>query len=807
MSLPPASARAVIIGGGISGASVAYHLTLLGWQEVVLIEQGRLTGGTTWHAAGLVGQLRGSRNLTRLARYSAELYGRLEAETGVATGFRRVGSLSLALTPDRLEELRRAAALARALGVEAREVGPDEIAALHPLVSLEGVLGGVHLPGDGQCDPGNTALALIRAARMRGAVVLEGVRATAVQAEAGRVTGVAWAAGEARGVIRTGVVVNCAGMWGRDLAAASGVTLPLHACEHFYAVTEPIPGLPALPVLRVPDECAYYKEDAGKLMLGAFEPRAKPWGEGGIPEDFVFAELPADLDHFAPVLEAGIARMPLLARAGIRTFFNGPESFTPDNRHYLGPAPGLQGYWVAAGYNSIGIVSSGGAGWALAEWIVRGAPPLDLSEVELARAEPFQRNRRYLRARVAETLGLLYADHWPHRQPETARGIRRSPLHDRLLARGAVMGEAAGWERPLWFGLPGDPALPRWGWGRPAWFAAQAREHRAVREGVALFDLSGFGKIRVEGRGALSFLQRLCAADVDVAPGRIVYTPMLNERGGIEADPTVTRLGPEAFLVVTGTAAKGRVLAWMRAHAAGDVVLTDVTSAEAVIAVMGPGAAEVLGRICPEPLDQASFPFGQAREVELAMAIGRAHRISYAGESGWELFVPAEMAAHVLEALLEEGGPLGLVPAGFLALDSCRLEKGFRHWGHDMSGEDPVDAAGLGRLVAMGKGDFLGRAAVAAARAGPPAPRRLVGLRLEDPGAMLFHNEPVLRDGAIAGLVTSGAYGHGIGAAVGLAWVEGPLEGRWEVDVAGRRVGAVLSLRPFHDPEGRRPRS
>jgi 4-methylaminobutanoate oxidase (formaldehyde-forming) len=813
MSTPPPHARAVVIGGGVSGCSVAYHLTRLGWSDVVLLERKRLTSGTTWHAAGLVGQLRGTRNMTRLARYSAELYRGLEAETGVATGMRQVGSISVALTAARREELLRAATLARAFDVEVHEIGPAEVAAMHPWVATGDVAGAVHLPGDGQCDPANVASALAKGARMRGAQVLEGVKVTRVLDDGARITGVAWESAEGAGEIAAEHVVNCGGMWGRDLAAASGVTLPLHAAEHFYIVTEPVAGLGRLPVLRVPDECAYYKEDAGKMLLGAFEPKAKPWGLAGIPEDFEFDSLPEDFDHFEPILDMATRRMPLFATAGVHTFFNGPESFTPDDRYYLGEAPGLGGYWVAAGYNSVGIASAGGAGMALAQWMEDGAPPFDLADVDLRRAQPFQRNRRYLRERVTETLGLLYADHFPYRQVETARGVRRSPVHDALAVMGAVFGETAGWERANWFARPGEAREYRYSWGRQNWFTNQRDEHMAVREGVGLFDMTSFGKIRVEGRDALAFLQHVCANDVDVAPGRIVYTQMLNGRGGIESDLTVTRLSETAFLLVTAGAALQRDLAWLRRHVGERfVVVTDVSAAEAVFCVMGPKARDVLRGASPDDFSNAGFAYGTAREIEVGMGLARAHRVSYVGELGWELYVATDQAAHVFETLMEAGATQGMAPCGLHSLDSLRLEKAFRHVGHDVTDEDHVLEAGLGFAVKAGKGPFLGRDAVLARREAGLG-RRLVQVLLEDPGPMLHHNEAIVRDGAIVGILTSGNYGHALGAAVGLGYV--PCEGedaatvlasRYEIEVAGVRHAARASLRPFYDPGGDRVR-
>lgn len=809
----PTHARAVIIGGGVSGCSVAYHLSKLGWTDIVLLERKQLTCGTTWHAAGLVGQLRASQNMTRLAKYSADLYLRLEEETGIATGMRQVGSISLGLTEDRRQELLRQATLARAFDVEVHEITLAEVKAMYPHVHIDDVTCAVHLPGDGQCDPANIAMALAKGARMRGARIVEGVRVTRVTDDGARVTGVDWDTGDEQGHIAADVVINCGGMWGRDLAAQSGVTLPLHACEHFYLVTEPIDGLGHLPVLRVPDECAYYKSDAGKMMLGAFEPRAKPWGMTGIPEDFCFDALPEDFDHFAPILEKATARMPMFETAGIHTFFNGPESFTPDDRYYLGEAPELKGYWVAAGYNSIGIVSSGGAGMALAHWIAEGEAPFDLWEVDIRRAQPFQRNRRYLRDRVTETLGLLYADHWPYRQVETARGVRRSPVHEHLKQAGAVFGEVAGWERANWFSLPGQAREYRYDWHRQNWFDNQRAEHMAVRTGVGLFDMTSFGKIRVEGREACGFLNHLCANEIDVPAGRVVYTQMLNAKGGIESDLTVTRLSETAYLLVVPGATLQRDLAWLRAHV-GDraVAITDMTASEAVFCLMGPKSREMLQAVSPAALDKDAFPFGTAQEIELGYALARAHRISYVGELGWELYVSTDMAAHVFETLTEAGAAHGLKLCGLHALDSCRIEKAFRHFGHDITDEDHVLEAGLGFAVRTAKPAFIGRDAVLRKREAGLA-RRMLQFRLEDPEPMLFHNEAVVRDGRIVSILTSGNYGHALGGAIGMGYVpcagesaEDVLSSSYEIEIAGTRHRAQASLAPMYDPQSERVR-
>jgi len=816
----PTAARVVIIGGGVVGCSVAYHLAKLGWRDVLLLERKQLTSGTTWHAAGLIGQLRATANMTKLARYGAELYGSLEAETGVATGFRRVGSLSLALTTERLEELRRGASMARAFDVEVEEIPIAEASRRHPLVDMTGVLGAIFLPRDGQADPGNVALAMARGATQLGATVRENVKVIGISQDRGRVTGVR----TDRGNIAAEVVVNCAGMWGREVGRMAGVHLPLQACEHFYVVSEPSDEVPkGLPVLRVTDECAYYKEDAGKIMLGAFEPKAKPWGMDGIPESFCFDELPADLDHFAPILETATRRMPLLGRLGIRTFFNGPESFTHDNRYLLGETPEVAGFYVACGFNSVGIQSAGGAGKALAEWIVGGAPPFDLWDVDVRRTFPFQATRAFIVPRVSETLGLLYADHFPYRQFATSRGVRRSPVHAKLAGLGAYFGETAGYERPHWFLTPEERArgvvpCAHDTWSRPRWFANVAAEHRAVREQVGLFDMSPFGKIRVEGRDAEAVLQRICANDIAVAPGRIVYTQWLNARGGIEADVTVTRLGETSFLVVTGAATTRRELAWLTRQMPDEAqcVAIDVSSSEACLGLMGPRARDVLQALTPDDVSNAAFPFGTAQTIELGMAHVRAHRSSYVGELGYELYVPSEFAVHVLEGLLDAGHTFGMRLAGLLALDSLRLEKAYRHFGHDISDEDHVLEAGLGFAVktdkALGRfGHFIGRDAVLAKRK-TGVSRRLVQFRLEDPEPLLFHTEPVLGNGRILGHVLSGGYGHTLGAAIGLAYVpaepgsraESCLAHRYEVEVAGRRFAATASLKPLYDPAGLR---
>lgn len=808
---PPSKARAVIIGGGIAGCSVAYHLAKQGWKDVVLLERKQLTSGTTWHAAGLITQLRASKNMTRLAKYSQELYGKLEAETGVATGFRRCGSITVALTVERKEEIFRQASMARAFGVEVEEISPAEIKARYEHLNIDGVVGGVYLPKDGQGDPANIALALAKGARMNGAQVLEGIKVTAIHQKDGRVCGVDWKNDEGEGHIDADYVINCGGMWAHEVGRMAGVTVPLHACEHFYIVTENMPGLTQLPVLRVPDECAYYKEDAGKILLGAFEPVSKPWGMNGIPDDFCFDQLPEDFDHFEPILEKAVNRFPALADTGIHTFFNGPESFTPDDAYHLGEAPNLKNFFVCCGFNSIGIQSAGGAGMALAYWMENSYPPFDVSDVDIRRMQPFQGNKTYLFERSKETLGLLYADHFPYRQMATARGIRRSPFHEYLKKQGAVFGEVAGWERANWYVKEGQKPEYDYSWKRQNWFENSREEHMAVRTNIGMYDMTSFGKIRVEGPDAESFLNHICGNDVAVPQEKIIYTQFLNENGGIEADVTVTRLSETAYIVVTPAATIQRELYWLRRYKADyNVVILDVTAAEGVLAIMGPNARKLLEKVSPHDWSNDNHGFGQARDIELGMGLARAHRVTYVGELGWELYIPSDMAAHAFETLFEAGHDLDLKLCGMHMMDSCRIEKGYRHFGHDITSEDHVIEAGLGFAVKHKKPNFLGRDAVLRKKE-QGLDRRLVQFLLEEPEPLLFHNEAVVRDGEIVSYITSGNYGHHLGAAVGMGYVpcrneraEEVLNSTYEIEIAGTRVKAKPSLTPLYDPKSER---
>lgn len=811
----PSHASVVIVGGGIAGCSIAYHLVRAGITDVVLLERRQLTCGTTWHAAGLVGQLRATRNLTELAQYTASLFHSLEAETGQATGFRQNGSISLAQSAARFEELKRGASMGKGFGLEIDVLSPGQILERWPLLNVDDLVGGIFIARDGQTNPIDTAQALAKGARMRGAKIFENTAVRHIRVEKGRATGVELE----DGFIAADTVVLCAGMWSHSMASDCGAAVPLHAAEHFYIVTEPIRDLPRnLPVLRAQDECAYYKEDAGKLLLGCFEPVAKPWGMKGIPADFCFDTLPADHEHFEPILEAAVRRVPLLAEAGIQLFFNGPESFTPDDRYYLGETPEVRDLFVATGFNSVGIAASGGVGKVMAEWIRDRRPPMDLADMDVRRVMPFQANRRYLHDRTVETLGLLYSMHWPYYQYRTARGARRSPLHDRLVAAGACMGETAGWERPNWFAAPGAQPQYEYAYGRQNWFDATRAECLAVRDQVALFDQCSFAKFLVQGPDACSLLNWLSTASVDVPPGRIVYTQWLNSRGGIEADLTITRLSDHEFWVVTSAVCQTRDLAWLRRQIderGAQCTVTDITSGVAMLGIMGPNSRALLQSLSGADLSNDGHGFGWSRTLEIGYATLRASRISYVGELGWELYVPTEHCLDVYERLLEAGASRGLQHAGYHAMAACRVEKGYRHWGHDIGDEDDPFQAGLGFTLAWDKpGGFLGRDALLG-RKSAPLTKRLVQIMIEDASKdspLLYHEEPILRDGQVAGSIRSGAWGHRVERSLGMGYVQHAAgitpqwlsSGQWEVEVACERYPVHVQLRPWYDPKNER---
>ena len=808
------SARVVIVGGGIVGASVAYHLTQLGWRDVVLLEQGSLSCGTTWHAAGLVGQLRSSSNFTQLIRYSADLYSRLEAETGQATGWKRCGSVSVARTAERMIQLKRNAAMATAYGVEAHVISLDDAAARYPLMRIDDLVGAVWIPGDGKANPADITQALARGARAGGARLMEGVKVTGVNVARGAVAGVETSAGP----IATEILVNCAGMWARELGRLSGVTIPLHACEHMYIVTQPIQGVASdLPVLRDPDGHIYVKEEVGGLLMGGFDPWAKPWGAEGIPEGFAFGTLKEDWDKFDILMRNALVRLPALETAEVRTFLNGPESFTPDNYFILGEAPEVRRYYVGAGFCSGGIAAAGGAGKALAEWIVEDRAPMDLWPADIRRFAPFHGNRRFLRERVSEIVGVHYNIAFPNRELTSGRGLRRSPLHERLRERRACFGAKMGWERANWFAPDGVEPEAVYSFGRQNWFPYAAAEHRAAREAVAVFDQTSFAKLKLEGADAEAVLQRLCANDVDVPPGRVVYTAMLNERGGFESDLTVTRLTADAYLVVTGSAQGTRDLDWIRRHlpAGARATVTEVTGAYAVLGLMGPRSRELLARVSDADLGPGAFPFLTSREIAIGQATARASRVTYVGELGWELYVPVEQAGLVYDELAQAGRDLGLRDAGYYALDSLRMEKAYRAWGREVTIDDTPWEAGLGFAVRLDKPvPFLGREALLEQRE-RTLTKRLLTFVLEDEAALPWGDEPILRDGRVVGSVTSAAFGHTLGRAVAMGYVRDPggvdeayvAGGRFELDVAGDRIPARAGLAAPYDPRALRVKS
>ena len=769
----PSQARIVIVGGGIAGCSTAYHLSLLGQTDVLLIEQGKLTCGTTWHAAGLVGQMRPNRNMTRMSKYGIELYARLEAETGLATGWKQCGSVNVARTPERMRVLRKQAALARSFGVEVDVISAQRAGELYPLLRIDDLQGAIWIPGDGKANPADLTMSLAKGARNRGVKIVEDVEVTGVLREDGpsgpRVTGVRTAQAE----VRCEILVNCAGQWARQFGALAGVNVPLYSAEHFYIVTDKIDGVhPMLPVMRDPDGYIYYKEEVGGLVMGGFEPQAKPWTMDPIPSTFQFQLLGEDWDQFEILMTNAIHRTPCLETARVKMLLNGPESFTPDGNFILGEAPELRRYFVAAGFNSAGIANSGGAGRLLAEWIVGGEAPGDLWEVDIRRFGAFMANRRLLAQRTGETLGLHYAMRWPRHELASARPLRTSPLYDLLAAKGAVFGAKNGWERANVFQAAGA-ADARPGLGRPDWLPWMIDEQRATREAVALYDQTSFGKLLLQGRNALAVLQRLCANEIDVPVDRMVYTALLNERGGFESDLTVIRIAPERFMLITGSAQPTRDMDWIGRHIDADAhaFLTDVSAMTAVLSVMGPKARELLARVSPDDLSPETLRFAQTREIDVGFARVRAARMSYVGGPGFELYVPVEMARHVYLALMDAGQDLGIRDAGYYALDALRIEAGRRAWGAELGPDTTPFEAGLGFAVKLDKrAGFIGQAALLKAR-GEPLRQKLVMIVLDAPDAYAWGGETVLLDGRPVGELSSAGWSPRANACVALAYL------------------------------------
>ncbi|MBP9203365.1 MAG: GcvT family protein [Kofleriaceae bacterium] len=815
----PARARVVVIGGGVIGCSVAYHLGLLGWTDVVLVERDRLTSGTTWHAAGLMVTFGStSETSTEMRKYTRDLYARLEAETGQNTGFKPVGFIEVASDRDRLEEYRRVSAFNRLCGIDVQELSPRQVGDLFPLAKIDDLLAGFYVPQDGRVDPVGVTMALAKGARQRGVSIVENVAVTGVTSAGGAVTGVTTTAGP----IACEVVVNCAGMWARQLGATSGITIPNQAAEHYYLITERVPGLsPDHPVLEDPGSYGYFREEVGGLMIGLFEPVCAPWQVGRIPDDFSFGEIQPDWDRMGPYLEKAMARVPISSEVGIKKFFCGPESFTPDLRPIVGEAPELKNYFVAAGLNSIGILTGGGLGRVMAHWITTGQPDVDVTGMHIDRLQPYQTTPAYRRTRTVEALGLVYACHYPFKSLSTARDAKRSPIHAQLVGQGASFRDVSGWEGADWYapelaaslaGRAPDPGPL--GFGRPDWFPRWAAEHRAAREGVILMDMSFMAKFHVEGKDAGRRLDWISGGAVDGAPGTITYTQWLNAGGTLEADLTVTKLADDRFWVVASDTAHRHALTWMRRHFDGHhAFVADVTSGWAQLNVQGPRSRALLAKVTSADMSNEAFPFRAARTIDIGFAQVLCVRITYLGELGYELYIPAEQAAHVYQHLVAAGAELGLVHAGLKALASLRLEKGYRDYGHDIDNTDSPLEAGLGFALDLKKpGGFLGKDAVLARKAAGPLWRRLVSVVVLDPAPLMFHAEVVYRGDRPCGYLRAASYGHTLGGAVGLAMVDSgdptvAVDGKfldgapWSVDIAGTRYPCRVSLKPLYDPD------
>jgi 4-methylaminobutanoate oxidase (formaldehyde-forming) len=807
MTSVPSAARAVIIGGGIIGCSTAYHLAKLGWRDVVLLERHKLTSGSTWHAAGLVGQLRTSANITQLLKYSVELYARLEQETGQATGWKMNGGLRLACNAERLTEIKRQATTAHSFGLEMHILTPVEAQKLWPAMEIGDVVGAAFLPTDGQANPADIAQALAKGARAAGARIVEDCRVTAIRVENGRAVGVRTAAGD----VTADVVVNCAGQWAPEVGQLAGVSVPLQSVQHQYLVTEPIDGVPRnMPTLRDPDRLIYGKEEVGGLVVGGYEPNPIAWALDGIPDGFHFTLLDSNWDHFEPMMERLLGRIPALQTAGIKQLINGPESFTPDGNFILGAAPELWNFYVGAGFNAFGIASAGGAGRALAEWIAAGEPPMDLWPVDIRRFGSIHRDRQWVLTRTLEAYGKHYTMAWPHEEYESGRPVRISPLYQRLKDQGACFGSKLGWERPNWFAPQGTEPRDVYSYGRQNWFEAVGAEHRAVRERVGLFDQTSFAKFLLVGRDAEAALSWIAANDIAKPAGSLVYTQMLNKRGGMECDLTVSRLAEDSYYIVTGTGFATHDFAWISANIRDglDARLIDVTSGYAVLSLMGPRARDVLDAATDADVSHAAFPFGAWRELMIAGAPVRALRVTYVGELGWELHLPVETAGAVYDAIMAAGRPHGIANAGYRAIESLRLEKGYRAWGSDIGPDHSPLEAGMAWAVKLKQNTpFLGREALAE-QAATPLKKRLACFTVDDPEIVLLGRETIFRDGQQVGWLTSGGYGYTVAKNIGYGYVRNPdgvptdwlMSGRYELEVATARVAAQIHLAPLYDP-------
>jgi heterotetrameric sarcosine oxidase gamma subunit len=810
MHVLPSHARVVVIGGGVIGSSVAYHLAHMGWKDVVLLERDRLTSGTTWHAAGLMvcfGST--SETSTEMRKYTRDLYARLEAETGQATGLKQTGFVQVATDADRLEEYRRVSAFNRWCGIDVQEISPGNVKELFPYANVDDVKAGFYVAKDGRVNPVDVTMALGKGARMAGARIYEGVTAKSVLQKNGRVTGVE----TDQGTIQCEYVVNCAGMWARQLGEKSGVNIPNQAAEHYYLITEEIPGMPQnMPVLEDPSSYGYFRDEVGGLMIGLFEPVCAPWKIEGIPNDFSFGEIPPDWDRMAPYLEKAMKRVPISMEVGVKKFFCGPESFTPDLRPIVGEAPEVKNYFVAAGLNSVGILTGGGMGRVIAHWIINGTPDVDVTGFNIDRLHVYQNNPEYRRTRTVESLGMVYQAHYPTKTYETARGAKKSPFHDRLAAAGAYFKDVSGWEGPDWYAEPGQKAeVAKLSWGRMNWWPNWQAEHKAAREGVIVMDMSFMSKFLVQGRDAGKALDHISANSVNGPTGMITYTQWLNQEGKLEADLTVSKLADDKFMVVVTDTMHRHAETWMKRHFPENAhaFVTDVTSGYGQLNLQGPKSRELLQSITSTDLSNEAFPFRTAKEIDIGFARVLCVRITYLGELGYELYIPAEQATHVYDRIVEAGKAFGLKHAGLKALASLRMEKGYRDYGHDIDNTDNPLETGLGFAVDWKKDSFLGKEALAKAKAAGPMTRRLVQVLCKDPEPLMYHAEIVLRNGKPVGYVRAASYGHTLGGAVGLAMIEAgePIDaaylsnGSWELEINGKKYPALASLKPLYDPE------